>query len=745
MKTKITQQSLSKSFNQWGRKFLLASAILFGATSFSAQAQTSAPAKLWDKTYGGNEEDNAKTIIETPDGGYIIGGYSASGISGEKSSPLRAQCEDFMGCPLDYWIVKVDANGKKQWDKSYGWGGKENSHLLNSIVATTDGGYLLGGIKLFDWVSISSDYYVIKIDANGNKLWEKTFGGEQTEEFTQIVAVPDGGFLLTGTSESGAGKDKTEENKGTPCNGVNYPCSGNYWVVRIDANGNKLWDKTIGGDVYDKLTSALATPDGGFLIGGTSNSNKSGDKSEDSKASACSIGTRGLCQTDYWIVKLDGSGNKIWDRTIGGTKSEELLDILLTKEGSYLLAGSTESGIGADKTMAETGVWAVELNSSGEKLKDMFLFKEEVGVEIRKIRQDVDGGYVLGGKVSVKITPESYENIEFLAAKVDKNGTQLWKKVLGGPSVDELTSILVNRDGDYVLSGYTYSGVGGDKSEPSRGSYDFWAVKLKGETVGAKPEIAAFTPGSGLPGAIVTLTGKHLLSTTAITINGVRAGFKIMNDCEIKIAVPVAATTGKIEITTTNGTVLSNEVFTVLQPTIANLTPPVGAVGARFAIRGSHLSSTKQILINDVAVTEFTVVDNTLIWAVVPTGATSGKVTLVLKGGAKAHSSESFRVLTTGADKVEETKKLVAYPNPFVAGVILPVNLDNPGYVNILIYNTKGQQVKALNFTKLKAGEHQLEWDGKDGQNRSVTEGLYFYKLNVNGKLAAGQLLKTSK
>ena len=132
---------------------------------------------------------------------------------------------------------------------------------LRSIVPSPDGGYLLGGssrLGISEERRGGRDYLVVKIDAAGNKCWDKTFGGIFYDELRSIVPSPDGGYLLGGDSDSDISGDKSEESRG----------GRDYWVVKIDASGNKRWDKTFGGGNDDGLYSIAPSADGGYLLGG---------------------------------------------------------------------------------------------------------------------------------------------------------------------------------------------------------------------------------------------------------------------------------------------------------------------------------------------------------------------------------------------------------------------------------------------------------------------------------------------
>jgi hypothetical protein len=213
-----------------------------------------APAIEWQNTIGGNNADKLRSLIQTSDGGYLLGGYSASGISGDKTEASLIY--------FDYWIVKLDAFGSIEWQNTIGG---SNEDVLNSVIQTTDGGYLLGGYsesgisgdKTEAWLG-GADYWVVKLDDTGNIEWQNTIGGSNTDIIYSVIQTLDGGYLLGGYSSSGISVDKTEANLG----------GADYWVVKLDATGNIEWQNTIGGSSFDYLYSVIQTSDGGYLLGG---------------------------------------------------------------------------------------------------------------------------------------------------------------------------------------------------------------------------------------------------------------------------------------------------------------------------------------------------------------------------------------------------------------------------------------------------------------------------------------------
>ena len=448
--------------------------LLLCCGALGARGQADAPVeKLWDRTYGGEGFELFNTVAPAWDGGFFLGGASNSDAGFDKSEDARGGGEDFE--KLDCWLVRVDALGSKVWDKTYG-GNKADG--ITAIVPTPDGGVLLGCSSDSDASFDKSedarggaDYWLLRLDANGNKLWDKIYGGENGDELTSIVATPDGGFLLGGYSNSEAGFEKSQDARG----------ERDYWIVRIDAQGNQLWDKTYGGADQDKLYAMLALTDGGFLLGGNSSSDAGFDKSEDVRGDA---GWQG----DYWLVRIDAEGNKLWDKTYGGNDDDELNALVATEDGGFLLGGNSSSDAGFEKSedghMSED-YWVVRVDADGNKLWDKIYggdgqdwFFDMVATE--------DGGFLLGGGSD---SGKSFERSElsrgaydYWLVRIDAQGRQLWDKAYGSWRDEELASIAAAADGDFVLGGYSYSNSGPEKSEDSKGENDYWLVKIADST-----------------------------------------------------------------------------------------------------------------------------------------------------------------------------------------------------------------------------------------------------------------------
>lgn len=329
----------------------------------------------WQTTIGGNENDNLSSIKQTTDGGFIVGGYSISNISGDKSENNKAGT-------FDYWVVKLNSTGTIMWQNTIGGNGHDQLTCLNQ---TLDGGYILAGYSNSGISGDKSeanlggyDYWVIKISPIGNIQWQNTIGGSGEDILFSVEQTIDGGYIIGGWGGSGISGDKTE-----PCLG-----SSDFWVLKLTPAGNITWQNTISGNATDRLYSVNQTFDGGYILGGYSDSGISGDKTE------ANIGGY-----DYWVVKLNSSGTILWQNTIGGTNPEDLITAQQTSDGGYILGGYSSSGIGGDKTAPNLfgeDFWILKLNSTGE-----IIWQQTYGGNgtdrFYCLQETSDQGFLLGG------------------------------------------------------------------------------------------------------------------------------------------------------------------------------------------------------------------------------------------------------------------------------------------------------------------------------------------------------------
>ncbi|HUM53537.1 MAG TPA: hypothetical protein PK431_17085, partial [Chitinophagales bacterium] len=441
-------------------KKLLMLTFLF--TSFFCEAQQYLTYIEWQKTIGGIGDDYLYSIEKTADGGYILGGSSNSSISGEKTDNNRGG--------QDYWVIKLDVNGTIEWQKTIG-GSRDD--ILSSVQQTTDGGYILGGDSRSNLSGEKTDncrgdydYWVVKLNAEGNIVWQKTIGGSTTDKLNRLQQTIDGGYILGGWSDSNISEEKTENSRG----------GQDYWVIKLSVNGSIEWQKTIGGNYQDYLYSIQQTTDGGYILGGGSESDISSEKTEDK---------RGCC-FDYWILKLSTNGTIEWQKTIGGYNDAEYVkSIQQTTDGGYILGGSSGSNISGEKTDSCRGYkdyWVIKLTANGTMEWQKTIGGKEYD-NFYSIKQTTDNGYILGGSSSSNVATEKTDSCrgynDYWIIKLSSNGTVEWQKTIGGTGYDDLYSIQQITNNEYILAGYSNSNIASEKTEDGRGSFDYWIVKLK--------------------------------------------------------------------------------------------------------------------------------------------------------------------------------------------------------------------------------------------------------------------------
>jgi hypothetical protein len=272
----------------------------------------------WQKKYGGYADDVANSIYQTADGGYVVAGYTQS---------HDGDVTVFNG-KSDFWVIKIDTSGVLQWQKTYGGSGVD---VANSIIQTHDGGYLIAGftdspdsevsgLHLDYFGDTTMDYWVVKTNDTGAIEWAKCYGGGFTDNATSVIQTSDGGYMVAGFSDFGPDSN-------------GYYNYYDYWLVKIDTAGNIQWQNRYGGIENDVPYTVLQTHDGGYIISGCSVSD-SGEVT----------GNHG--RNDYWILKTDGNGKMLSGTCFGGSMDDIPYSIIETNDGSFAIAGSTQSNDG---------------------------------------------------------------------------------------------------------------------------------------------------------------------------------------------------------------------------------------------------------------------------------------------------------------------------------------------------------------------------------------------------------------
>jgi len=426
----------------------LFSLMLFLVTVIFAQ-----PSIVWQKCLGGSRFDWANSIQQTTDGEFIITGWSRSNdgdVSGNHGS-------------RDYWVVKLNSSGSIVWQKCLGG---SQPDMAYSIKQTIDGGFIVAGVSCSNDGDVSGihghlDCWVVKLNSSGNIEWQKCLGGSSNDGASSIWQTADGGFIVVGRSNSNDGDVSGHHGP------TYYP---DYWVVKLDSSGDIVWQKSLGGSQPDLAYSIQQTTDGGFIVAGVSGSND-GDVS----------GNHG--GNDYWIVRLNSSGNIVWQKCLGGSDDEEAYSIQQTTDGGFIVAGYTESNDGdVSGNHGRADYWVVKLNSSG-RIEWQKCLGGSDDDRAYSIQQTADCGFIVAGCAfsNDKNISGNHGDSDYWVVKLNSFGDIVWQKCLGGSGDDKAYSIQQTADGGFIVVGFSYSNDG-DVSG-NHGNYDYWVVKLSSSGV----------------------------------------------------------------------------------------------------------------------------------------------------------------------------------------------------------------------------------------------------------------------
>lgn len=430
------------------KKLILTSIVIFFTNMVFAQA----PAIQWQKSIGGSGNESGNSIKQTSDGGYIVAGTTNNG------NPTTGYD--------DALVTKLDSNGNVEWQKTFGGAMSDD---ISSIQQTIDGGYILSGSSNSTNGDFSGnlggyDFWVVKLDNNGTIQWQKFLGGSETDRASYIQQTSDGGYIVVGDSWSnkniisGAGGQVTGNHGGQ-----------DIWVAKLNSTGTIQWQKAMGGSGYEFATYIQQTSDGGYIVGGYTNS-INGDVTS-------SYGG------DGWVVKLNGNGTIQWQRSLGSTSNDAVKSIKQTSDGGYIVASVV--GKGDRDVLVHYGnndIWIVKLNANGviqwQKTLGGIQFDEVSSIELTS-----DNGYIIAGSSNSvdKDVTGNHGLQDYWVVKLNSNGVLQWQKSLGGSALDNAYFIQQTIDGGYIVAG-TSSSSNGDVTG-NHGGRDAWVVKLKPENL----------------------------------------------------------------------------------------------------------------------------------------------------------------------------------------------------------------------------------------------------------------------
>jgi len=368
----------------------------------------------WMKAFGGFRSDAGFSVEITSDGGYVIVGETRSFGNGRP----------------DVWLIKLDSNGNKLWDKTYG--GKEDD-VGWSIQQTSDEGYIIIG-ETESYSDGRTDAWLIKTDSKGNKLWDKVFGYGIFDSGSEIRQTSDGGYIIVGKVNITGGP------------------RGDIWLLKTDSGGNKLWAKEFGGVGHNYGQSIEVSDDGGYIIVGAS------------------YIPRETKSYDLWLIKTDENGEILWDRKHGGSSFEMGNSIRQTIDGGFIITGETSSyGGGSDNA------WLLKTDSNGYEEWNRTFVAGDIDRGC-SVQQTSDSGFIIAGHTTRLTSYEAW------LIKTDNNGETEWIKTYGKPfRMDIFFSVQQTDDGGYIIVGESTS-YGFDIGQ-IRG--DVWVLKT--DSVGNVP------------------------------------------------------------------------------------------------------------------------------------------------------------------------------------------------------------------------------------------------------------------
>ena len=454
------------------------------------------------------------------------------------------------------------------WTKTFGG---DNDDAASSVNQSTDGGYIVAGYT-YSYGAGASDFWLVKIDENGNEQWNQTYGGNYGEVAHSVQQTSDGGYIIAGSTTSYGAGDQ------------------DFWLVKTDENGNEEWNQTYGGNDYDIAYSVQQTSDGGYIIAGSTSSYGAG-------------------YSDFWLVKTDENGIEEWNQTYGSINSEGARSVKQTSDEGFIIVGTTYC-----IPEGRINYWLVKTDENGNEEWNRIFGLNDWDFAC-SVEQTLDGGYIIAG--SSRFLGTSLN--DFWLVKTDENGNEEWNQIYGGIDNEWAYSVQQTTDEGYIIAGRIY------RIGPA--------------------------------------------TTDALLVKTDEDGNEEWNQTYGENYAEVACS---VQQTTDGGYIF------------AGWTESFGTGESDFwLVRLASLVGTGDNLVY------------------------TGK------------------------------NNLLNYPNPFNPTTTINYSLKENTKVSLNIYNIKGQLVKTLVNEVLPAGEHSIIWDGSDSNGNQVSSGIYFYKLNVNGKTEA--------
>jgi len=402
----------------------------------------------WERAYGGTQDEQVNSVIPTYDGGFIFVGHTESHNGDIQSGNYQS---------LDYWVVKINEEGDIEWEKTYGGTGDDYGF---SIMQLQDSSYLVGGHTTSNDGDVKStnhggmDIWLIKIDISGNLIWEKTIGGTANDYLDALEIAIDNGYIVAGVTNSSDG-DIQSGSIG----------SGDGWVIKIDTSGNIEWEKTYGGTNKDDLRSLCRISDYGYMLAGSYR---------------YKVGINNYFNVQ--VMRIDKTGKVEWTKTFGGSNRDYAFQIKSLVNDEYIVGGHTLSHDGdvQDGNNGSYDVWLIKIDGQGRLLWEKTFGGSKEENLLFSMDVDNNNNILVGSSTysdDYDVQSGNHGDCDFWVLSVNDKGSLNWEKTFGGSAMDYTYCIKSLSESEFMVGGITLSNDGDIKSG-NHGEKDIWIVNV---------------------------------------------------------------------------------------------------------------------------------------------------------------------------------------------------------------------------------------------------------------------------
>ena len=406
----------------------------------------------WVKTYGGSQDDFARSVIPTLDGNFLVFGNTSS---------INGNIVDKTIEVSDYWLLKLDFNGNVIWSKTYG-GSDED--VGQEVIQTTDGGYVIVGYSKSNDIDASNnegqhDNWILKLDNNGNILWEKSFGFAGHDHAYSVIETMDGGLFMTGFLDITA-----SEGEGSTVRNFRHGI-GEFWCHKLDANGNVEWRNYFGGSNNDRSFDVVQANDGGYVVTGFSESSDFDISNSNGSY-------------DFWVIKINSEGDLIWEKSLGGSEIDQARSIIKTVDNAYIIAGNSFSNDGdIASNLGSSDFLLIKISDNG----NLIWSKNFGGSQFdfaTSINKSIDGYLVTGySKSNDNDVNRNFGENDYWVLKISESGGLIWQRNFGGSKLDLAFDAFETNEGEIIVVGETESDD--VEIELNKGLKDVLIIKIK--------------------------------------------------------------------------------------------------------------------------------------------------------------------------------------------------------------------------------------------------------------------------